>query len=88
MGRIKRASYSEKADAFAMDLVPISLGELAGIAIGIVLVAALVFSVKTSVEDISGFAGFLRRREAGEDVARPPSGGNHKAPGHRPRRNS
>jgi hypothetical protein len=67
-----------------MATVPISLGELAGIAIGIILVAALVFSVKTSVEDISGFAGFLRRRPAGEDVARPPSGEKQKAAGRRP----
>ncbi len=67
-----------------MATVPISLGEVAGIAIGLILVAALVYSVKTSVEDISGFAGFLRRRPAGEDAERPPSGEKQKPAGRRP----
>lgn len=62
-----------------MSMVSFSLGELAGIAVGIILVAALVFSVKASVEDMSGFAGFLRRRGAGEDLARPPSGEQQRA---------
>jgi hypothetical protein len=60
----------ETADAFAMPTDLFSLGDLGGILIGFVVVAALIFSITVGVDDPSGLPGLLRRSQVKKDGSR------------------